>query len=396
MSDASYAELLTQLAAELEAQPGTRLQLWWSEVGRFRCDQTGSCCRRPWKIHLSREYLDQWGEALSALAELPASGLFELEAESHPLRYAALAKQADGACIMLDANNLCKIHARWGADAKPEVCQRFPHSALQQIPPDYNSVFLAPSCRRAARMLSEPQNLNYRLIPTGQTARLTAIPLIAGRSLSRSAWLIWLGHVLDALLAAPSFGVWLGALGEELGRLLRLPAGEMATASLRPLAPAPVSATDPVQLRRLLAWLGDQLIFRHSAFAEARPWLEQVMAAPEQLRLAPAETLAIERYLQAYWLRQLLVPSQLLRGEVNLLQQMFFVGLQGTVLRLWAHYLRSRRGHLELDVLADAANQMYAYLAQAQAPEAMAPWRSLRPELCLIQLQEMGRWQAIP
>lgn len=394
MSTPSYADLLTGLAAELDARPGHRLQLWWSEVGSFVCGRTGSCCRRPWKIHVSREYHDRWAEALSELTGLPAAAVFSLEADPDELRYAVLAKQADGStCIMLDEQNLCRIHGRWGLEAKPEVCQRYPHSALQQVPPDYNSVFVAPSCTRAARMLMEPQTLEYRLIETGQPPALRAVSLAPGRELSRSAWLSWLGQILDALVAAPDFAAWLSAVGADLGRLLRLPAGRIEAEAIAPLDVSTAFApTTPPELARLLGWLRERFFVSHPEFMPARGWLEQAIAEPTRLRLTSAEAGSLEACLRAYWLRQLLVPSHLLRGELNLLQQMFFTGLQGTLLRLWAHYLRAQAGGLGPDQLITAANQIYAYVAQAQSPGAVTPWRQLRSELCLLQLMAMGRW----
>lgn len=394
MPISSYADLLTGLAAELEAHPGHRLQLWWSEVGRFVCEQSGSCCRRPWKIHVSREYHARWAAALSELTALPEDQVFSRESEPDELRYAVLAKQADGStCIMLDEHNLCRIHGRWGLEAKPEVCQRYPHSALQQVPPDYNSVFVAPSCTRGARMLMEPQTLEYRLIETGQPPALRAVALAPGRELSRAAWLRWLGQILDALILAPDFAAWLSAVGADLGRLLRLPAGRIEAAAIGPLEVSTAFApTTPPELARLLGWLCERFFVSHPEFMPARGWLEQQISDPAQLRLTPAEAGPLEAYLRAYWLRQLLVPSHLLRGELNLLQQMFFTGLQGTLLRLWAHYLRAQAGGLGPNQLAEAANHIYAYVAQAQSPGAVTPWRQLRSELCLLQLMAMGRW----
>ena len=35
-------------------------------------------------------------------------------------------RQVDGRCVFLTADNACRIHARYGAAAKPHVCQQFP------------------------------------------------------------------------------------------------------------------------------------------------------------------------------------------------------------------------------------------------------------------------------
>ncbi len=43
----------------------------------------------------------------------------------------ALTKQGDThRCVMLDDDGLCELHRHWGADAKPEMCLRFPHLSV--------------------------------------------------------------------------------------------------------------------------------------------------------------------------------------------------------------------------------------------------------------------------
>ena len=41
---------------------------------------------------------------------------------------ARLNHQDDGACVFLDANGLCRIHARFGEDAKPLACRVYPYA----------------------------------------------------------------------------------------------------------------------------------------------------------------------------------------------------------------------------------------------------------------------------
>ncbi|MFK7928914.1 MAG: YkgJ family cysteine cluster protein [Myxococcota bacterium] len=40
-------------------------------------------------------------------------------------------RRPDGACVFLQDDGLCAIHARWGADAKPAFCQEYPFTTVQ-------------------------------------------------------------------------------------------------------------------------------------------------------------------------------------------------------------------------------------------------------------------------
>lgn len=40
-------------------------------------------------------------------------------------------RQVDGRCVFLSPEFRCRIHARWGAEAKPRVCQQYPLVGLQ-------------------------------------------------------------------------------------------------------------------------------------------------------------------------------------------------------------------------------------------------------------------------
>lgn len=104
---------------------------------RFTCSRCGDCCR---SFHIllgpgeaeRLESLDWGGTDLAEVATVaPAPG------EPRPGRL-ALARRPDsagagagaGACVYLGAQNQCRIHERFGQDAKPLLCRLYPFGFL--------------------------------------------------------------------------------------------------------------------------------------------------------------------------------------------------------------------------------------------------------------------------
>jgi len=87
---------------------------------RWACHSCGDCCRSL-VVHLTpmdRRAIDEQGW----------SGELSVEPYVRLGRGWALNKRDDGACVFLDAENRCRIHARYGADAKPLACRVYPFS----------------------------------------------------------------------------------------------------------------------------------------------------------------------------------------------------------------------------------------------------------------------------
>lgn len=87
---------------------------------RFACHSCGRCCRGKWLIEVSPEEAER-------LARLypDVDATHEVEAEGGR-RTRVLNRRDDGACVFLQDDGRCRIHAEHGADAKPEVCGLFP------------------------------------------------------------------------------------------------------------------------------------------------------------------------------------------------------------------------------------------------------------------------------
>lgn len=115
--------------------PGYRLEL--PTVQNWSCHNCGGCCRQ----HLI-EVTDEEKRRIESQGWTAADGI----AADRPLfvwhsgapwskRY-RLGHQPDGACVFLDEKGLCRIHGKFGEEAKPLACRIYPyafHPAGQEV-----------------------------------------------------------------------------------------------------------------------------------------------------------------------------------------------------------------------------------------------------------------------
>jgi Fe-S-cluster containining protein len=84
------------------------------ETLRHACHGCGGSCQGQVVRLMAQERL-----RISAMA--PALGIEDpMDGGGSQLR------QVEGVCVFLDANNRCRIHAEFGPDAKPRICQQYP------------------------------------------------------------------------------------------------------------------------------------------------------------------------------------------------------------------------------------------------------------------------------
>lgn len=102
---------------------------------QWSCHQCGHCCRGS-LVYLSTaevsRLIDQKWESDDEL-----KGKRLMVSTRIPSRPYRLAHQADGSCVFLGSDGLCRIHTKFGYTAKPTTCQVFP---LQLIPQDKQAV----------------------------------------------------------------------------------------------------------------------------------------------------------------------------------------------------------------------------------------------------------------
>ena len=94
-----------------------------TSLQRYDCTGCGDCCRGRFAIIISRADRDRiekqaWTSDELGLGRQP---LFRRRGDDFQL-----AHRPDGACVFLGADNLCRIHARFGEPAKPLACRMYP------------------------------------------------------------------------------------------------------------------------------------------------------------------------------------------------------------------------------------------------------------------------------
>lgn len=119
---------------------------------RWDCHQCGVCCHGsivPLNLDDAKRLLSQRWEDEPEFANTRLTVRDRAAASS--LR---LAHRDDGTCVFLNDDGLCRIHSKFGMDAKPSVCQTFP---LQLIPREKHAVMtIRRACPSAAADLGEP------------------------------------------------------------------------------------------------------------------------------------------------------------------------------------------------------------------------------------------------
>lgn len=122
---------------------------------KWDCHQCGFCCRGsvvPLSESDAERLRDQNWEGQPG---------FEKTKVMVPYRAAAslyrLAHRADGTCVFPGDDGLCRIHSKFGAKAKPTICQTFP---LQLVAQDKQPVMTIRRAGPSAAAELVPRNLN--------------------------------------------------------------------------------------------------------------------------------------------------------------------------------------------------------------------------------------------
>lgn len=115
------------------------------------CRSCGSCCY-AYRVYVTDEERARI-ESQGWEKEPEFQGVPIFLASRHPLKGHShyLGKRADDGCIFLDENNRCKIHAKFGAAAKPFACRAYPFVFVPAG--DHWRVGLRFSCPSAAANL---------------------------------------------------------------------------------------------------------------------------------------------------------------------------------------------------------------------------------------------------
>jgi lysine-N-methylase len=103
-------------------------------VQNWSCHNCGGCCKQH-AIYIREEdkqriLSQQWesDEHLGSVVKGDSSKLFHVDGGMFSKSWTRLSNQADGSCIFLNEKGLCRIHAKFGEDAKPLACRIYPYA----------------------------------------------------------------------------------------------------------------------------------------------------------------------------------------------------------------------------------------------------------------------------
>lgn len=107
-----------------------RIQLELPQLQNWSCHNCGGCCKQHGIYITAEEKHRIEGQGWSDSGDLPIDGE---PVVTEPGRFGRrthyrLAHQADGACVFLDEQGLCRIHGKFGEDAKPLACRIYPYA----------------------------------------------------------------------------------------------------------------------------------------------------------------------------------------------------------------------------------------------------------------------------
>lgn len=157
--------------------PGVALEL--PTIQNWSCHNCSGCCRQH-GIHISEaDKLRIEQQDWSAEGGIPeGQPVFVKMGGWLTKAWWRLAHQPDGACVFLDQRGLCRIHAKFGEEAKPLACRIYPyafHPAGKKV-----AVSLRYSCPSVVKNLGTPvphqapeiRRLARQVVPEGAVEAL--------------------------------------------------------------------------------------------------------------------------------------------------------------------------------------------------------------------------------
>jgi lysine-N-methylase len=185
----------------------SRLPLELPTIQNWSCHSCGECCKQHGIFITAKDKTRIEQQSWTPADGIPdGQPLFVDEGGLFGTTWQRLAHQANGACVFLDEQGLCRIHARYGEAAKPLACRIYPyafHPAGHRL-----TVSLRFSCPSVTRNLGRPvtaqrlelQELAGQVVP--DDFRETPVPEITPGQ--RVSWpdFLQFTEALEGLLSA--------------------------------------------------------------------------------------------------------------------------------------------------------------------------------------------------
>ncbi len=123
----------------------------------FECHSCGRCCRNSWSIRVEPGARDkiQATAVAERVVKLGYQPLVVLEDKA-----VVTGRKTDGACVFLETDNLCGIHAEIGKKKKPLACQVYPYGLTET--PDGYFASLSFACPSVVAGLGQDLEANRR------------------------------------------------------------------------------------------------------------------------------------------------------------------------------------------------------------------------------------------
>ncbi len=393
----AYFEHFKKILAELEAVPDRGVHFWFADLQEFNCSACGQCCKLSWTIHVNRDYYENWEKELGPKLGIPTEAVFELIPQGGREQYAALRKQPNSnRCVLLDERDLCRAHAAMGSEAKPFVCQSYPHTSTRLPWLQYGASFLSPSCHKIGRDQPKSFPLRHKFFAIPPNAPLPKMTVTSRHQLNFGGLMLWNGIQLDLLDRCGSFGAWLAGTTTYITHLIRMTESELGQAELTHL-PWPLEAHHPVKMSlaeraQILLNLLPPLSTR-PVLAGWIPMLESWARGQEPVPFSPEEEALLWYHQHFYWQRQILAQDWLLGGRLDLLRQQVLWAIAGLLMRLGAILYRQLDGTtLTPEHIGKATNMVQAYVMQNSSAPQLWKLDGLRPEACLVLLSRIANW----
>ncbi len=248
---------------QLDDELAAELQLSVPPGLGFDCDGSGSCCKLYDRIGLSNEDAARLQHLYAGQHTpgglYPESALFLGRPGRNPLEFDLAV--VDGACVMLNADGWCDVHARFGKDAKPKPCSIYP---LRDVYCEGKlEIGVSVECRCVIKFASGPsivplaEEVLARRKALRTVERVAAeIPMLHDHIVKRVDYLAWRAAAQRRLAKARDLAAWAiveaarvaeGDLGEDGAHLKVL---RECAERIRLLLTAEVANVEPIYSER--------------------------------------------------------------------------------------------------------------------------------------------------
>lgn len=189
----SYFQQFVHINQTLKSQGGMGVKFWFEDLEQFECSMCGDCCRSSFKILISKTYYDDYYQRFHQDESERFQAPFSVLKNPTEKRYAFLRRHDSGDCIFLDDDLHCSIQRRYGHEAIPEVCQKYPRFQTQ-LNSRSQTIQLLPSCQEAPALWLKPQTMKYSFY---EVSDLPEQRYFRGFRMGLFSYHLWLGLCFD-------------------------------------------------------------------------------------------------------------------------------------------------------------------------------------------------------